>query len=147
MFAKIAWGSFWQIREINVMAKQPVNKSALVRDYLAKYPRQGPAAIARQIHEEKGVKLSGSFVASVKTKLKQASRSAVTASAAARSTPAPSTSTPTKKKPAPASVKSTSTKPASAPASAAGLSQHIANLKSAAQRLGKDEAKRIIDLF
>jgi hypothetical protein len=28
-----------------------------------------------------------------------------------------------------------------------GLSQHIANLKAAAQRLGKDEAKRIIDLF
>ena len=147
MFAKIAWGSLWQTRESKVMAKPSVNKSALVRDYLAKYPHQGPAALAQQIHEEKGVKLTGSFVASVKTKLKQASRSAVTALAAARSTPTPSTSTPTKKKPAPASVKSTPTKPASAPASAGVLSQHIANLKAAAQRLGKDEAKRIIDLF
>jgi hypothetical protein len=147
MFAKIAWWSFRQTRVSKVMAKQSVNKSALVRDYLAKYPHQGPAAIAQQINQEKGVKLSGSFVASVKTKLNRASRSAATASAAARSTPTPSTSTPTKKKPAPASVKSTSTKPASAPASAAALSQHIANLKAAAQRLGKDEAKRIIDLF
>ena len=147
MFAKIAWWSFWQTRESKVMAKQSVNKSALVRDYLAKYPHQGPAAIAQQINQEKGVKLSGSFVASVKTKLKQASRSAATASAAARSTPTPSTSTPTKKKPAPSSGKTAAAKPASAPASTAALSQHIANLKAAALRLGKDEAKRIIDLF
>jgi hypothetical protein len=44
-------------------------------------------------------------------------------------------------------VNSTATKTASAPASAAGLSQHIANLKAAVHRLGKHEAKRIIDLF
>ena len=124
------------------MAKKSVNKSALVRDYLAKYPEKGPVAIAQQINQEKGVKLSGNFVASVKTKLKHTSGS--TAVAPKRT---PSTSTAAKKKPAPASVKSTATKPASAPASAAGLSQHIANLKAAAQRLGKDEAKRIIDLF
>jgi hypothetical protein len=124
------------------MAKQPVNKSALVRDYLAKYPEKGPAAIAQQINQEKGVKLSGSFVASVKTKFKHAS-----GSAAVVSTPTPSASTTAKKKPAPTSVKATPTKPASAPASKAALSQHIANLKAAAQRLGKDEAKRIIDLF
>ncbi len=124
------------------MAKQTVNKSALVRDYLAKYPQKGPTAIAQQINQEKGVKVTGKFVATVKTKVKQTSGSAVAAS-----TPTPSASTPAKKKPAPASVKSTSTKPASAPASVAGLSQHIANLKAAAQRLGKDEAKRIIDLF
>src|SRR5262245_27705116 len=123
------------------MAKQSVNKSALVRDYLAKYPEKGPAAIAQQINEEKGVKVTGKFVATIKTKLKQASGSAVAAS------PTPSVSTPAKKKAAPASVKPTPTKPASAPASAAGLSQHIANLKAATQRLGKDEAKRIIDLF
>src|SRR5262245_40344435 len=124
------------------MAKQSVNKSALVRDYLAKYPQKGPAAIAQQINEEKGVKLSGKLVTSVKTKLKQAS-----GSAAAASTPTPAAGTPTKKKPTPASVKSTATKTASAPASAAVLSQHIANWKAAVQRLGKDEAKRIIDLF
>src|SRR5262245_28408242 len=122
------------------MAKQSVNKSALVRDYLAKYPEKGPAAIAHQINEEKGVKLTGKFVATIKTKLKQASGSAVAAA-----TPTPSASTPAKKKATPASIKSTPTKPASAPTSAAGLSQHIANLKAAAQRLGKDEAKRIID--
>ena len=124
------------------MAKQSINKSALVRDYLAKYPEKGPAAIAHQINEEKGVKLSGKFVATVKTKAKQAS-----GSTAAASKPRPSTSAPAKKKPAPASVKATPAKPASAAASAAALSQHIANLKAAAQRLGKDEAKRIIDLF
>jgi hypothetical protein len=44
-------------------------------------------------------------------------------------------------------VKATPAKPSSAPATAAALSQHIANLKAAVQRLGKDEAKRIIDLF
>jgi hypothetical protein len=136
------WQSFWQTSEMNVMAKKSVNKSALVREYLAKYPEKGPAAIAQQINAEKGVKLSGKFVATVKTKLKRAS-----GSAAAASTPAPSAATPIKKKPAPVSAKSVPTKPASAPASAAGLSQHIANLKAAAQRLGKDEAKRIIDLF
>jgi hypothetical protein len=124
------------------MAKKSVNKSALVRDYLAKYPQKGPAAIAQQINQEKGVKLSGKLVTSVKTKLKQAS-----GSAAAASTPTPSPATPTKKKPAPASVKATPAKPASGPARAAALSQHIANLKAAAHRLGKDEAKRIIDLF
>ncbi len=124
------------------MANQSVNKSALVRDYLAKYPEKGPTAIAQQISQEKGVKLSGKFVTSVKTKLKQGSGSAAVASKLA-----PAALTSAKKKPAPASVKSTATKPASAPASAAVLSQHIANLKAAAQRLGKDEAKRIIDLF
>jgi hypothetical protein len=132
----------WQFREKNIMAKQSVTKAALVRDYLAKYPEKGPAAIAQQISEEKGVKLSGNFVASVKTKLKHTSGSTAVASK-----PTPTASTPAKKKPAPASVKSTATKTASAPASAAGLSKHIANLKAAVQRLGKDEAKRIIDLF
>jgi len=121
------------------MAKKSVNKSQLVRDYLDKYPDQGPTAIAQQINDEKGVKISANFVATVKTKLKQTS-----ASAAAASTPTPSASTPAKKKPAPTKAKS---KPATAPVSAAGLSQHIANLKAAAQRLGKDEAKRIIDLL
>jgi hypothetical protein len=124
------------------MAKQSVNKSALVRDYLSKYPEKGPTAIAQQINQEKGGKLSGKFVATVKTKLKQAPGSAVVAS-----TPKPAAVTPTKKKSVPSSVKSPAAKPASAPASAAVLSQHIANLKAAAQRLGKDEAKRIIDLF
>ena len=132
----------WQIREKNIMAKQSVTKAAVVRDYLAKYPEKGPAAIAQQINEEKGVKLSGNFVASVKTKLKHTSGSTAVASK-----PKPSASTPAKKKPAPASVESATAKPASAPASVAGLSQHIANLKAAVQRLGKDEAKRIIDLF
>ena len=124
------------------MAKQFVNKSALVREYLAKYPEKGPAAIAQQINDEQGVKVTGKFVATIKTKLKQ-----VSGSAAAAPTPTPSASTRAKEKATSASVKSTPTKPASAPASAAGLSQHIANLKAAAQRLGKDEAKRIIDLF
>jgi len=134
--------SFWQTSEINLMAKKSVSKSALVRDYLAKYPEKGPTAIAKQINDEKGVKVTANFVATVKTKLKQAS-----GSTAAAPTPAPSASSPAKKKAAPAKVKSAPSKPASAPASAAGLSQHIANLKAAAQRLGKDEAKRIIDLF
>ncbi len=124
------------------MAKQSVTKSALVRDYLAKYPEKGPAAIAQQINDEKGVKLSGKFVATVKTKVKQAS-----GSAAAASTLKPVASTPAKKKSTPASVKSASAKPALAQASVGVLSQHIANLKAATQRLGKDEAKRIIDLF
>ena|SRR5579875_265060 len=124
------------------MAKKSVNKSALVRDYLGKYPEKGSTAIAQQINDEKGVKVTGKFVATVKTKLKQ-----TTGSTAVAPRSAPSASTPAKKKPAPASVKATATKPASAPASAGGLSQHIANLKAAAQRLGKDEAKRIIDLF
>lgn len=124
------------------MAKKSVNKSALVRDYLSKYPEKGPTAIAQQINDDKGVKVTGKFVATVKTKLRQTSGSAV---AAPR--PAPSASTPAKQKPASATAKSAATKPTSAPASTAGLSQHIANLKAAAQRLGKDEAKRIIDLF
>ena len=129
------------------MAKQSVNKSALVRDYLTKYPEKGPAAIAQQINQDKGLKLSGRFVASVKTKLKQASAPAATASAAHNSTPKPSAAKPAKKKTASARMKSTAIKSASAPASAAVLSQHVANLKAAVQRLGKDEAKRIIDLF
>ncbi len=129
------------------MAKKSVNKSALVRDYLGKYPEKGPTAIAQQINDEKGVKVTGKFVATVKTKLKQTSGSATTTSAAAAPRPKPPAAKPAKKKPAPASVKSATAKPASAPASAAALSQHIANLKAAAQRLGKDEAKRIIDLF
>jgi hypothetical protein len=124
------------------MAKRTVNKTALVKDYLAKYPEKGPSAIAQQIAKEKGVKISGKHVGTIKAKLKQAS-----GSTAAAPTPALSASTPAKKKPAPASVKSATAKPASAPVSAGGLSQHIANLKAAAQRLGKDEAKRIIDLF
>lgn len=122
------------------MAKNSVNKSALVRDYLAKHPEKGPAAIAKQIGEEQGVKVTGKLVTSVKTKLKQSSGSTAPAS-----TSTPATSAPAKKNAAPARGKSTPAKPA--PASAAALSQHIANLKAAAQKLGKDEAKRIIDLF
>jgi hypothetical protein len=139
---------------MKVMAKKSVNKSALVRDYLAKYPEKGPSAIAKQITDEHGVKLSGKFVATIKTKLKQSAGSAVVASAPKQSTPkttasAPgrAASKPAKRKPTPASVKSAPAKLALAPASTAGLSQHIANLKAAAHRLGKDEAKRIIDLF
>jgi hypothetical protein len=37
---------------MNIMAKNSVNKSALVRDYLSKYPDKGPAAIAKQIGDE-----------------------------------------------------------------------------------------------
>ena len=122
------------------MAKNSVNKSALVRDYLAKYPDKGPAAIAKQIGEKQGVKITGKLVTSVKTKLKQTPGSAVPAATAT-----PATATATKKNAAPARGKSTPAKPA--PARAAALSQHIANLKAAAQKLGKDEAKRIIDLF
>ena len=62
--------SFWQNSEINDMAKQSVNKSAVVRDYLAKYPEKGPTAIAQQINDEQGVKVTGKFVATIKTKLK-----------------------------------------------------------------------------
>jgi hypothetical protein len=124
------------------MAKQTVNKSAVVRDYLAKYPEKGPTAIAQQINDEQGVKVTGKFVGTIKTKLKQTSGSSAVAPK-----PTPAASTAAKKKPAPASVKPTATRTASAPASAARLSQHIANLKAAVQRLGKDEAKRIIDLF
>ena len=129
------------------MAKKSVNKSALVRDYLAKYPQKGPAAIALQIAEEKGVKLTGKFVATVKTKLKQTSGAPAMATASAVSAPKQSASNPAKKKPAAPKGKPAPAKGEPAPASAAGLSQHIANLKAAAQRLGKDEAKRIIDLF
>jgi len=129
------------------MAKKTVNKSALVRDYLAKYPQKGPTAIAQQIAEEKGVKLTGKFVATVKTKLKQASGAPATATAAAVSAPKPSAPARTQKKPARAKGKPAPAKPEPVPANAAGLSQHIANLKAAALRLGKDEAKRIIDLF
>lgn len=129
------------------MAKKSVNKSALVRDYLGKYPEKGPTAIAQQINDEKGVKVTANFVATVKTKRKQTSGSTNTGSAAAAPKPTPAASSPAKKKSAPARVKAAPTKPASAPANAAALSQHIANLKAAAQRLGKDEAKRIIDLF
>jgi hypothetical protein len=131
------------------MANKSVNKSALVRDYLAKYPAKGPSAIAEQITDEQGVKLTGKFVATIKTKLKQASGSVPVASAAKLSVPtsAQAAPKPAKTKPAPASVKATPAKPTPAPASTAGLSQHIANLKAAALKLGKDEAKRIIDLF
>jgi hypothetical protein len=129
------------------MAKKSVNKSALVRDYLGKYPEKGPTAIAQQINDEKGIKVTANFVATVKTKSKQTSGSAATASAATAPKPKPPAAKPAKKKPAPARVKAAPTKPASAPASTAVLSHHIANLKAAAQRLGKDEAKRIIDLF
>ena len=122
------------------MAKNAVNKSALVRDYLAKYPEKGPSAIAKQIGEEQGVKITGKFVTTIKAKLKQ-----TPSSAAPASTPTPSAATAANKNAAPVRAKSAPAKPASA--SAAVLSQHIANLKAAAQKLGKDEAKRIIDLF
>ena len=127
------------------MAKQSVNKSALVRDYLAKYPEKGPSAIAKQITEEKGIKLSGKFVATIKTKLKQSSHAAA---ATVRATPpVPAAPAAARKKPAPVSAKAAPAKPAPASTGAGALSHHIANLKAAAQRLGKDEAKRIIDLF
>lgn len=146
------WDYFCYTSEINIMAKKTINKSAVVREYLEKYPEKGPSAIAQQINEDKGVKITGKFVATVKTKVKQSSGSATSgltasASAAAAPTPAPSASPTPKKKSAPARMKSAPAKPASAPVSAAGLSHYIANLKAAAQRLGKDEAKRIIDLF
>src|SRR5437588_11137649 len=117
------------------MAKPTVNKSALVREYLAKYPEKMPSVIAQQITQERRVKMTGKYVATIKTKLKQAGRSAATATprpkpvrSAARTTTAPAT------------AKSIAAQPERAPAGAAGLSQHIANLKAASQRLGRDEA-------
>jgi hypothetical protein len=154
-FVRIGRSCFRQMSELHVMAKKSVNKSALVRDYLAKYPEKGPSAIAKQITAEKGVKLSGNYVATVKTKVKQAAGSAAVASpspgsAEALSAPTPAAQTPVRKKSARkkrAKVKSAPAKPAPASASVAALSQHIANLKAAALQLGKDEAKKIIDLF
>jgi hypothetical protein len=134
--------AFGQSSENQIMAKKSVNKTTLVREYLAKYPEKGPTAIAQQIAEEKGVKISGKHVGTIKAKLKQASGSVAVAAK-----PTTLASTPAKKKKAPSRVQSTPAKSAPVAASAAALSQHIANLKAAAQRLGKEEAKRIIDLF
>lgn len=127
---------------MNVMAKKSVNKSALVRDYLTKYPEKGPSAIAKQITEEHGVNVTGKFVATVKTKVKQASGSAPAAAVPAKAAPSAA-----KRKPARAKKKTAPATIAAVPAGVAALSLHIANLKAAAQKLGKDEAKRIIDLF
>jgi hypothetical protein len=139
---------------MSVMAKKSVNKSALVRDYLAKYPEKGPSAIAKQIADEHQVMVTGKFVATVKTKLKQTAGTPAPASTPTQSAPkmaasasGKAASKPANKKPAPASVKATPAKSAPAPSSTARLSQHIANLKAAALQLGKEEAKQIIDLF
>jgi hypothetical protein len=123
--------------EVNGMAEQPVNKSALVREYLAKYPGKAPTELAQQITREKGVPVTAKYVNDIKfkDKAKKTPASAKPGSAPARAEPAPTTPP---SPPAPAKQ---------AAARAEGVAQHIANLKAAAQRLGKDEAKRIIDLF
>lgn len=121
------------------MADLPVNKSALIREYLHKYPRKGPSEIARLITQEKGINMTGKFVATIKTKLAQAdTRKADPKRAAARKSRLAA-------KPAAATAAHNQAKPA-APTSH-GMAEHIANLKAAAHFLGKDEAKRILDLF
>ena len=148
------WGScFWHLSGMTVMAKKSVNKSALVRDYLAKYPEKGPTAIAKQIAEEHRVKLTGKYVATVKTKLKLVGGSSTVASpstapAVASSIPTIAASKPAKKETSP-SQKSNPLPPSPhqhRPVQRR-VPQHIANLKAAAHQLGKDEAKKIIDLF
>src|SRR5260370_8728495 len=60
-FARIGWSCFWQTNEMSVMAKRSVNKSALVRDYLPKFPEKGPSPIASHTPDQHGATLTANI--------------------------------------------------------------------------------------
>ena len=98
-----------------------MTKTETIQTYLKRYPEKGPSELAGLITKETGVEVDASFVSAVKTKMKQAQADA-------------------KAKPA-------TKAPAGAPTKGHGVSDHVANLKAAAAALGKDHAKKIIDLL
>ena len=106
--------------------KSKVNKSALIRDYRARYPEKSTAELAEMISNEHDVELNSSFVSAVLGK---------------------GATTKRRKKKAPSSESTAEATPVKAPAKAVGLVDHLASLKAAALALGKAEAKKIIDLF
>jgi hypothetical protein len=124
------------------MAERTVNKSALAREYLQKYPDKRPSEIARLITEEKQVDISTKFVATIKTNLKHGVGKREAAAPAAASTNRATT-----KGTAKTSKGEARKAKAKAATAAPGMSHHIANLKAAVQALGKDQARKIIELF
>jgi hypothetical protein len=53
------------------MAKRKVNKTAMIRDYMAKHPNAGPSKVAEALRAHK---ISASYVSNVTTKLKKRPR-------------------------------------------------------------------------
>ena len=120
------------------MARAKVNKSELIRNYLEGDLDQSPSALSKRIKAEKGVDVSADFISGVKGKLKREMKQGSSGKKKAGAKKAKA-----KPKAAPAAAPA---KAAAAPKGRA-VSDHIANLKSAALQLGKEQAKRIIDLF
>ena len=52
------------------MVKRRINKTALVRDYMAKYPNAGPSEVAKAL---KAYKIPAGYVSNIKMKLKKGS--------------------------------------------------------------------------
>ncbi len=53
------------------MAKRQLNKTAMIRDYMAKHPNAGPSKVAKALRAHK---ISASYVSKVKTKFKKRTR-------------------------------------------------------------------------
>ncbi len=53
------------------MAKRKVNKTAMIRDYMAKHPNAGPSEVAEAL---RALKISVAYVSNVKTNLKKLTR-------------------------------------------------------------------------
>ncbi len=53
------------------MAKRKVNKTAMIRDYMAKHPNAGPSEVAEGLRAHK---ISVSYVSNIKLKLKKDTR-------------------------------------------------------------------------
>lgn len=110
-------------------------KSDTIREYLKRHPNLTITELSRLIMEETGVDASTRLIGKVRTKMKSGK---TTKKKSTPSTPSTSTSTPAAvAAPAPSAKKST----------AAPVSEHIANIKSAVEKLGKDEVRRILELF
>ena len=123
-----------------------VTKKSVVADYLQKNPEMAPAEIAAKIKAEKKIDVNNDYVSKVKGELKKGGNGVLKA----KPKPKPKAKAGSKAKP---KAKANGPKPApsAAAASAAKASKltsaHIANIKAAVEHLGKDEARRILDLF
>jgi hypothetical protein len=112
-------------------------KSELIRVYLQKHTDEGPKALAERIaNENKGLKVSPNEVSNIKSLMKKERQASVPATVKAKS-------------PGLAKPRAASNGQAAAPGrpAAAGPAEQVAKLKQVAAAIGKDEAKKILDLL
>ena len=126
-------------------------KAQLIRDYIEKNPDGGPSAVAKQmIAENKGMKVATSEISYIKSLIRkeqeQAQRHATPPPANGKSNIHVNAKPQPQAKAKPQAPAHGQIAPENNPA-ATSLAEQVGKLKAVIAAIGKDEAKKIIDLL